>query len=151
MGGRMIRKFQSNPTGWDGVESHVYKENSGTFSNVTKQILFDNQGDLPIQFRYFEVENGGYSSLEHHKHMHIVVIFKGKGHALLGDSIQEVSVGDFIVIEPWKFHQFRADMGEKLGFFCIVNTKRDTPVYPTRQDMGNFLKNSGIAAFMGNK
>ena len=31
---------------------------------MTKQILFDNEADLPVQFRYFQVEKDGFSSLE---------------------------------------------------------------------------------------
>ena len=87
----MIHKFHSRPNGWEGITPHIYKENPGVFRDVTKQILFDNEADLPVQFRYFQVEKDGFSSLEKHEHMHLVLIFKGKGHALLGSDVHEVS------------------------------------------------------------
>ena len=51
----MIHKFHPDKNRWDGVEPHIYKENPGVFRKVTKQILFDNENDLPVQFRYFQV------------------------------------------------------------------------------------------------
>ena len=90
----MIHKFHSRPNGWEGITPHIYKENPGVFRDVTKQILFDNEADLPVQFRYFQVEKDGFSSLEKHEHMHLVLIFKGKGHALLGSDVHEVREGD---------------------------------------------------------
>ena len=50
----MIHKFHPDKNRWDGVEPHIYKENPGVFREVTKQILFDNENDLPVQFRYFQ-------------------------------------------------------------------------------------------------
>lgn len=72
----MIHRFHQDKNRWDGIEPHIYKENPGVFRDVTKQVLFDNEADLPVQFRYFQVEKGGFSSFEHHKHMHAVMISK---------------------------------------------------------------------------
>ena len=80
----MFRKFDKTTYRWDGVEPKIYKADSAVFRDVTKQVLFEREGDLPVQFRYFQVEPGGWSSLERHEHMHMVVIFRGRGHALLG-------------------------------------------------------------------
>ena len=44
----MIHKFHSQPNGWEGITPHIYKENPGVFRDVTKQILFDNEADLPL-------------------------------------------------------------------------------------------------------
>lgn len=147
----MIRKFHEETIRWDGIEPHIYKENPGVFQDVTKQILFDNEADLPVQFRYFQVEKGGYSSFEHHKHMHVVLIFKGKGHALLGNEVQEVKAGDFITIPPWQWHQFRADQGDILGFLCLVNHDRDIPVYPTEEEVAELRKHPKVADFLDGK
>lgn len=144
----MYRKFDPEKNRWDGIEPHVYKENPGVFRDVTKQILFDNEGDLPVQFRYFQVEAGGFSSLEHHGHMHMVVIFRGKGHALLGDAVREVREGDVITIPGWQWHQFKADMGELLGFFCLVSHDRDIPVYPTAEDLAELRRDPEVSAFL---
>lgn len=147
----MIRKFHEETIRWDGVEPHIYKENPGVFQDVTKQILFDNEADLPVQFRYFQVEKDGFSSFEHHAHMHVVLIFKGKGHALLGNQVQAVQAGDFITIPPWQWHQFRADRGDILGFLCLVNHERDIPVYPTEEEVAELRKNPEVAAFLDGK
>ena len=144
----MFHKFDEKNNRWDGIEPHIYKENPGVFQDVTKQILFDNEADLPVQFRYFQVEKGGYSSLERHEHMHAVMIFKGKGHALLGGEIREVKAGDFMTIAPWQWHQFRADEGEILGFLCLVNHDRDIPVYPTGEELAEMKQDPEIAKFL---
>ena len=115
---------------------------------MTKQILFDNENDLPVQFRYFQVEKNGFSSLEHHKHMHAVMIFKGKGHVLLGNQVYAVEEEDFLTIAPWQWHQLRADRGEILGFLCLVNHDRDIPKYPTEEDLAEIRKNPEAAAFL---
>ena len=115
---------------------------------MTKQILFDNEADLPVQFRYFQVEKDGFSSLEKHEHMHVVLIFKGKGHALLGSDVHEVREGDFITIPPWQWHQFRADAGDILGFLCLVNHDRDIPVYPTEEELCALKRNPDIEKFL---
>ncbi len=144
----MYRKFDQKHIRWDGIEPHIYKENPGVFRDVTKQVLFDNEGDLPVQFRYFQVEEGGFSSLEHHGHMHMVVIFKGRGHALLGHTVREVHEGDLITIPGWEWHQFKADMGEMLGFFCLVSHDRDIPVYPTKEELEELRRDPDTAAFL---
>ena len=144
----MIHRFHQDKNRCDGVEPHIYKENPGVFQDVTKQVLFDNEADLPVQFRYFQVEKGGFSSVEHHKHMHAVMIFKGKGHALLGNQVVEVHEGDFITIAPWEWHQVKADMGDILGFLCLVNHDRDIPVYPTEEDIREIRKNPEAARFL---
>lgn len=144
----MYRKFDKAAYRWDGVEPHEYKENHEVFRHVTKQVLFENEGDLPVQFRYFQVEPGGWSSFEHHEHMHMVVIFRGQGHALLGDEVREVHEGDLITIPPWTWHQFKADEGETLGFFCLVNARRDAPVYPTEEDVKALRRKPEVAEFL---
>lgn len=147
----MYRKFDDKHNRWDGIEPHIYKENPGVFRDVTKQVLFENEGDLPVQFRYFEVAPGGFSSFEHHAHMHMVVIFKGRGHALVGHEVHEVKEGDLITIPGWAWHQFRADAGELLGFFCLVNHERDIPIYPTEEEIEELRTYPGVAEFLNGK
>lgn len=144
----LFRKFDKKTNRWDGVEPHIYKENPGVFREVTKTVLFDNEGDIPVQFRYFQVEKDGFSSFEHHEHMHMVIIFKGKGHVLIGHDVVEVHEGDFMTIPSWTWHQFKADMGDILGFFCLVNHNRDIPVYPTKEDVEELKKYPDVEAFL---
>ena len=58
------------------------------------------------------------------------------------------SIGDFITIAPWEWHQFKADMGDILGFLCLVNHDRDIPVYPTEEDIREIRKNPEAARFL---
>lgn len=147
----MIRKFDGKRNRWENVEPHIYKENPGVFRDTTKTVLFDNDTDLPVQFRYFQVEKDGFSSLEKHEHRHVVLIFKGKGHVLLGNEVHAVEEGDFITIDPWEFHQFRADRGDILGFLCLVNHERDIPVYPTEEELKKLRENPMVADFLDEK
>ena len=141
----MLRRFAKYT--WEGIKKHIYKENPDVFRDVTKQILFDDEGDLPVQFRYFDVGTGGFSSLEHHQHMHAVLIGRGRGHALLGEEIREVAEGDFITIPSWQWHQFRADCGEPLGFFCLVRSERDIPKYPSEEELKQLKSLPGAERF----
>lgn len=145
----MLRRYRKEEGRWDGVEPHVYKADPTVFRDVTKQVLFEREGDLSVQFRCFSVAPGGYTSLERHEHMHVVVIFEGTGHALLGTEVQAVAPGDFLSIPPWTWHQFRADAGEPLRFFCLVNADRDRPTYPTEADMAELRSHPDVAAFLG--
>lgn len=146
----MIKKFKKNNT-WNGVSTHIYKKNPDVFKDVTRQVLFDGASDLPVQFRYFQVEKGGYSSLEHHEHSHFVVIFKGSGHVLLGNEVHEVNEGDCLTIDSWQWHQFRADMGTLLGFFCMVNVNRDRPSYPTEDELNELRSHKNVSDFFDGK
>lgn len=144
----MFRKFDAKEIRWEGADPHIYKENADVFRAVTKTVLFDNEGDLPVEFRYFQIEPGGWSSLEHHAHMHMVVIFKGKGHALVGEEVHEVHEGDMFTIPGWAWHQLRADAGERLGFFCLVRHDRDIPSYPDEEEMKALRAHAAVRAFL---
>lgn len=142
----MIRKHKDYR--WDDVSQLVYKEDNSPFRSVTRQVLFDGAEDIPCQWRYFEVAPGGYSTLEHHQHTHWVMIFRGKGMALLGDEVQAVSFGDLITIPAWQWHQFRANRGEALGFLCLVNQERDKVTLPTDAELTAMKKNPAIRDFL---
>ena len=95
----MIRKFHKDNFRWDGLNRIFYKKNPGVFRDVTKQVLFDNE-EISGAVSVFPIGKGWLSSLEHHEHMHMVIIFRGRGHALLGhDDVGGGSEeGDFITI-----------------------------------------------------
>lgn len=147
----MFRKFSKESCTWEGIERHIYKENPGVFRDATKTVLFDNEGDLPVQFRYFQIEKDGFSSLEHHEHMHMVIIFRGSGHVLLGHEVKEVHEGDLITIPSWQWHQFRADRGEMLGFFCLVRHERDIPQYPAKEELDRLQSYPEVKRFLEQK
>src|SRR5438270_14094692 len=76
---------------WKGIEPRDYRERAGQergmgFRGVARHTLAEGQ-ELPARFelRYFELEPGGYSSLEKHRHAHFVVALRGSGRALVGE------------------------------------------------------------------
>ena len=62
---------------WDATPVLEYKTQGSHFQGVTRQYLFSGP-DMGFEWRYFEVEAGGYSSLERHEHVHAVMIVRGR-------------------------------------------------------------------------
>ncbi len=116
---------------WQGVEKKEYKTDTRNFKNVHRfTLLGDDVPELNFQTRYFEVQPGGYSSLEHHRHPHSVIVIRGSGTIILDDELHELSLHDVVYIAPEAIHQFQADKDEPLGFLCIVDRYRDRPIIP---------------------
>ena len=74
---------------WEDVSLLAYKE-GGPYKGVTRQVLFEGEASLPAQWRYFEVEPGGHSTLERHEHLHYVLILRGRGRCLVGETVTEI-------------------------------------------------------------
>jgi hypothetical protein len=73
---------------WDGVACMPYKEDgTAPFKAISRQVLFA-EPSLGCELRYFEMAEGGYSTLERHEHMHAVMILRGHGQCLLGEEIR---------------------------------------------------------------
>lgn len=133
---------------WEGVTHMPYKEEgSAPFKAISRQILHSDP-NLEGELRYFEMDAGGYSTLERHEHVHGVMILRGHGHCLLGDTVHEVGPHDLVTIPPWTWHQFRASKGEPLGFLCLVNVRRDKPQLPSEDDLRRMKANKDVAAFL---
>lgn len=133
---------------WEDIPVLAYKEEGDYFKSITRQVLLDGVEELPCQLRYFEVAPGGYSTLEHHQHVHFVVIFRGEGDALLGDRVVHVQEKDVIQIPSLTWHQFRATGNVPLGFLCLVKVERDKPILPTEEDLKQLKQDAEIAAFI---
>ncbi|HSI71892.1 MAG TPA: cupin domain-containing protein, partial [Fimbriimonas sp.] len=127
---------------WDGIDVLPYKEDSNIFRSVTRQKLFPGAYDLPVELRYFEVGEGGHSTLERHEHAHLVVVIRGSGQVLVGDTISDIELHDVVHVPPLTWHQFRATKGEELGFLCVVNQERDKAQRPGEKS----LEDAGIPA-----
>ncbi|MGE5506705.1 MAG: cupin domain-containing protein [Actinomycetota bacterium] len=144
-------KFRPTRDGfrWEGVDLHPYKEEgSAPFKAISRQLLFHDP-NLECELRYFEMDAGGHSTLERHEHMHAVMILRGHGHALVGGEVREVGPHDLVAIEPWSWHQFRANKGEPMGFLCMVNTRRDKPQLPTDEQLAELKRDPKVAEFLG--
>ena len=90
--------------------------------------------DSRTDLRYFEIEPGGYSSLEKHLHAHIVIGARGSGvlSSSEGRARDSSAPMDVACIGPLEAHQLRNESDEPFGFFCIVDHDhdRDRPAAP---------------------
>jgi quercetin dioxygenase-like cupin family protein len=133
---------------WDGVAHQPYKQDgSAPFKDISRQVLFQ-QPELGCELRYFEMDAGGYSTLERHEHAHAVMILRGSGECLLGDAVRLVRTFDLVSIPAWTWHQFRANAGEPLGFLCMVNQLRDRPQLPSAEELEKLRGIPAVARFL---
>jgi mannose-6-phosphate isomerase-like protein (cupin superfamily) len=133
---------------WEGVAHLPYKEEgSAPFRAISRQVLFS-EASLACELRYFEMQPGGHSSLERHEHMHAVMILRGHGRCLLGETVRPLKPHDLVTVPAWTWHQFRATAGEPLGFLCMVNHARDKPQLPTEQELAALKANPAVEAFL---
>lgn len=144
-----IRKFSAGDEGfrWQDVALKTYKEEGTHFKGITRQTLFSGDGGQPCELRYFEIEPGGHSTFEKHVHTHAVLILRGRGHTLVGDSVRGVEAFDLVHVPSLTWHQFRADRGEALGFLCQVPCERDRPIRPTDDEREVLLNDPVITKF----
>lgn len=134
---------------WEDVAHMPYKQDgSAPFRDISRQVLFDDPA-LGCQLRYFEMDAGGYSTLERHEHAHAVMILRGHGDCLVGEEVRAIGPHDLVTIPAWTWHQFRAARGEPFGFLCMVNQSRDKPVLPTAEDLQELKRNPAIRTFLG--
>ncbi len=77
---------------------------------------------------YFEIEPGGYSSLEKHVHEHVIIGTRGNGVLIKENPSLNISVHDITYVSPLEKHQPRNEGKEPFKFFCIVDHKRDKPI-----------------------
>lgn len=115
---------------WADVPLREYREEADHFRDVTRQTLLgEGEGEEPLSFltRYFEVQPGGYSSLERHDHPHSVVVVRGTGEVVLEGETHEIGPLDCVYVAPGEVHRFRATGDEPLGFLCVVDRERDRP------------------------
>jgi len=129
---------------WAGVTVRNYNATGTQSKGMSKQILAEADERLPAELRYFEAEEGGYSALERHDHVHVVVILRGEGSVLLDGRITPLKTHDTVYIPPETWHQFYADRGTVLGFLCLVNGDRDKPQRPTEADIAALRQNPVI-------
>ena len=133
---------------WEGVPVLNYKQDGTHFREITRQVLFEGNAQIPAQWRYFETAADGYSTLERHEHLHVVLILRGSGKVLVGKRIFKIKTFDLIQIPSLTWHQFRATAGEPLGFLCLVNIDRDRPQLPGPADLKGLRANAKIAEFI---
>ena len=123
---------------WQGIAVKEYKTPSAHFKDVTRQTLLgEGEGEEDLNFitRYFEVQPGGYSTLERHQHPHAVVVVRGRGRVVLERESYDLAPFDCVYVAPGTFHRFHAAGDELLGFLCTVDRVRDRPELPSEEDL----------------
>lgn len=129
---RTLLRFDPGTFSWEGVSRLAYKPSVGSalaWEGVTRQTLVGAAGE-PVAFhlRYFELQPGGFSSLERHRHAHSVVVLRGRGRIRVGEELLEVRPFDTVFVPPDVPHQFlNPDAREPFGFLCPVDAERDAP------------------------
>ena len=125
--------FDADTFRWDGVETRDYKESEGKqrgmgWRGLTRHTLVPG-GSVAAGFeqRYFEIEPGGYSSLEKHEHIHVVITLRGRGRVLVGDRVVELGPMEVLEIPPSAAHRWVNAGEEPWGFLCTVEAERDRP------------------------
>jgi quercetin dioxygenase-like cupin family protein len=118
---------------WAGVEQQAYKFSLGDergmgWKDVTRHTI-GHPEDLGADFelRYFELEPGGYSSVEKHAHVHLVVAVRGAGRAVVGDAVIDLTPLDALYVPPLTPHRWLNEGAEPFGFLCTVDADRDAP------------------------
>jgi quercetin dioxygenase-like cupin family protein len=113
---------------WNHIVPADYKPTDDTWAGVSRRVFVGETGESPkFHLRYFEVEPGGYTTLEQHMHEHVVTVMRGTGTAVVGCKEFEMSFGDVLYVSPDDPHQFKNEGSEPFGFLCIVNAERDRP------------------------
>jgi quercetin dioxygenase-like cupin family protein len=126
----VLRKFRRGYR-WDNVELERYKltaHRGGEFCGASRQVLIGKSGERTrFHVRYFELAPRGFTSLEQHRHSHVVIGARGSGRVRVGERDYRLRPMDTIYIAPNQPHQLRAIGAAQFGFFCIVDAKRDRP------------------------
>ncbi len=113
---------------WEGVQPEPYKAPSEDWAAALRMVLVGQSAEpLDFQLRYFELEPGGFTSLEKHEHAHVVIVVRGKGTVIAGSECWHVGFLDTVYIAPLTPHQLLNAGDEPFGFFCIVDAVRDRP------------------------
>lgn len=133
-GGAGLRTFIPSRAGfrWEGRGEEAYKTSRELdFRGVHRIELVGKNGErCGFELRYFELERGGYTSLEKHVHTHVLIGARGRGVVVTGEERRELKPDDIAYVAPLTVHQLRNENEEPFGFYCIVDRERDRPRPP---------------------
>jgi quercetin dioxygenase-like cupin family protein len=122
---------------WQGVRDEPYKTEGGEWSNIVRRVLIGSHGEsAKFHVRYFEIASGGCSSLERHRHEHVVICVRGEGIVQTGKKSSKMKFMDTLYISPDTVHRLSNPFDAPFGFLCIVNAKRDRPKIITEKGRG---------------
>ena len=130
---------------WQGVEPISYKDGTPTFQGVTRQNIISRVEGVDFEVRYFECEHEGFTTLEKHEHVHIVIIARGSGKVVIGQRHYNALPLDFFIIPSWMPHQLINAGDEPFGFFCSVNARRDKFCLLSKEEIAALRQNEEIS------
>ena len=138
-------KRQFNNYRWDDVSKIEYKSGGkDTFFNVDRQNIISSADGVDFDVRYFECGAGGFTTLEKHAHVHIVMIARGCGRVIIGENVFEAQPNDFFIIPSWTPHQLINAGDTPFGFFCSVNATRDKFVLLSEEEARSLKENKDV-------
>jgi len=117
---------------WEGRRFVDYKSDDRLpFSGVRRLELIGPAAErTAFELRYFEVEPGGFTSLEKHRHTHVLIGVRGRGIVVRDGERTPLLPLDIAYIDEMVTHQLRNEEDEPFGFFCLVDRRRDRPLAP---------------------
>ena len=117
---------------WTGRERVAYKGAGRIpFKDISRVELMGKHGEQAgFEVRYFEIQPGGFSSREKHRHVHCIMAARGVGQLAVGGRTYVLKPHDLAYVPPLAIHQLRNQGPEPFGFFCIVDRERDRPLDP---------------------
>ena len=134
------RVIRATEHGWEGIEATGYSpEIPGT--GVARHTIVGDRKSGPaepgpqVELRYFELQPGAVSRLEKHEHEHCVIVRRGVGYAVIGETVTELAADDVVYVGPMELHQFVNRGHEPFGFYCFVESYRDFSQEPTPEDL----------------
>ncbi len=125
--------FNNETFRWAAIEPQAYKFSLGDqrgmgWRGVTRYTLAG-PPKVPAKFelRYFELAPAGYSSFEKHRHVHFILVLRGRGKAVVDDQVVSLALHDLLYVPPNTPHRWINDGDEPFGFLCPVDAERDPP------------------------
>jgi mannose-6-phosphate isomerase-like protein (cupin superfamily) len=130
------RVIRATREGWEDIEAAGYAPDAPGTGVTRYTIVGNRKSDASepgpkMELRYFEVQPGAASRLEKHEHEHYVIVRRGLGYAVIGDTATEIGANDVVYVGPLELHQFVNRGDEPFGFYCFVDTCRDFSQAPT--------------------
>lgn len=114
---------------WQDRQQTAYKtDQTLPHANATRTELIGATEQTNFELRYFELQPGGFTSLEKHLHTHVVIGVRGVGQLLVDDQQRDFVEHDIAYIPPSSVHQLRNESDAVFGFYCLVDRDRDKPV-----------------------
>jgi mannose-6-phosphate isomerase-like protein (cupin superfamily) len=137
------RVIRSTRNGWEGVPVEGYRP--GAAVGVERHTIVGGRKADPSEpgpsneLRYFELQPGAVSRLEKHEHEHFVIVKRGLGYAVVGETLTEIGPNDVVYVAPLELHQFVNRGDEPFGFYCFVDAARDFSQEPTQEELDGLM------------